>query len=90
MIKTFSWEPPTGEKTAALWDTNTNPLNILTPPFVIANPKGVAISYFMGLFCRFAPRNDNPFGGCINKVDFFIVFSFAVLTPLLTQITMKR
>jgi hypothetical protein len=38
--------------------SNTNALNILTPHIVIASPKGVAISFFMGLLRRSAPRND--------------------------------
>jgi hypothetical protein len=38
--------------------TNTNALNILTLDFVIASPKGVAISLFLGLLRRSAPRND--------------------------------
>jgi len=42
--------------------TNTNALNVLTPHVVIASPKGVAISFFMGLLRRPAkrgtPRND--------------------------------
>jgi hypothetical protein len=41
---------------------NTNAINILTPHAVIASPKGVAISSFMGLLRRPAkretPRND--------------------------------
>jgi hypothetical protein len=40
---------------------NTNALNILTPHVVIASPKGVAISFFMGLLRRSAPRNDKLF-----------------------------
>ena len=37
---------------------NTKALNILTAHLVIASPKGVAISSFMGLLRRSAPRND--------------------------------
>jgi hypothetical protein len=37
---------------------NTNALNILTRRLVIASPKGVAISFFVGLLRRPAPRND--------------------------------
>jgi hypothetical protein len=40
---------------------NTNALNILTSHVVIASPRGVAISFFMGLLRRLAPRNDNSF-----------------------------
>ena len=35
--------------------TNTNEINIVT---VIASPKGAAISFFVGLLRRCAPRND--------------------------------
>ncbi len=38
--------------------SNTDALRILTPHVVIASPKGVAISFFMGLLRRVAPRND--------------------------------
>ncbi len=38
--------------------TNTNRLSILTPNVVIASPKGVAISFFVRLLRRRAPRND--------------------------------
>jgi len=39
-------------------ETNTNALNISTSHGVIASPKGAAISFFMGLLRRSAPRND--------------------------------
>ena len=39
-------------------ESNTNALNILTSHGVIAGPKGAAISFFMGLLRRSAPRND--------------------------------
>ena len=41
-----------------MYETNTNALNILTLHGVIASPKGAAISFFMGLLRRSAPRND--------------------------------
>jgi len=41
--------------------TNTNALNILTSHVVIASPMGAAISFFMGLLRRYAPRKDKPF-----------------------------
>jgi hypothetical protein len=39
-------------------ETNTSALNILTLHVVIASPKGVAISFLLGLLRRSAPRND--------------------------------
>jgi hypothetical protein len=38
--------------------SNTNALNILTLHGIIASPEGAAISFFMGLLRRSAPRND--------------------------------
>jgi len=38
---------------------------------VIASPKGVAISFFLGLLRRFTPRNDKLFGVCINSLPIF-------------------
>ena len=53
--------------------TNTNALNILTLHGVIASPKGAAISFFMGLLRRSAPRNDKlliAFAlGCLREVN---------------------
>jgi len=58
---------------------NTNALNILTPQVVIASPKGVAISFFMGLLRRPAKRgtsrNDKLLiAFVLEHIDFLMFF----------------
>ena len=64
-------------------DTNTKALNILTVPFVIASPKGVAISPFMGLLRPphqgRGPRNDKLF------VTFALIPKSAIRIPKLAS-----
>jgi len=56
-----------------LGNTDTNALNILTPQVVIASPKGAAISFFMGLLRRSAPRNDKLLNAFVLVYEFPMV-----------------
>jgi len=60
--------------------TNTNALNILTSHVVIASPMGAAISFFMELLRRYAPRKDKSFIAFVLDIELNLRIPYTLLS----------